>query len=85
MTKEEIAEMVELMVYSYEQHSKRIKEDRDCAIKDNDLIAVWFNNGYLIGLKKAMIDLKQIIEMLRCKDIDKKYIGYHWTSRKPEV
>ena len=78
MTKEEIAQAIEFMLKLYEQHIKRIKEDRDCAIKDNNLIAVWFNNGYLIGLKRAIEDFKQIIEILRNED----NIGDIWTGIK---
>ena len=69
MTKEEIAKMIELTVLEFnEKQAKRIKEKRDYAIKDNDVVGAWYNNGYLCGIESEIDDLKKIIKILRSKD-----------------
>lgn len=69
MTKEEIATMIELTVLEFkEKQAKRIKEKRDYAIKDNDVVGVWYHNGYLCGIESEIEDLKKIIKILRSKD-----------------
>lgn len=71
MTKEEIAKMIEItMIDFYEMHVKRIKEERDCATKDNDIINTLYTNGYLCGVEREIEDLKNIIKILRSKEID---------------
>ena len=68
MTKEEIAKMIEIaMLDFYEEHIKRLKKERDCASKDNDIIVTWYNNGYLCGVEREIEDLKNIIKILRSK------------------
>ena len=69
MTKEEIAKMIELIVLNFkEKQAKRIKEKRDYAVKENDLVGAWYNNGYLCGIETEIDDLKKIIKILRSKD-----------------
>lgn len=69
MTKEEIAKMIELTMLDFnEKHAKRIREKRDYAIKDNDIVRAWYNNGYLCGIESEIEDLKKIIKILRSKD-----------------
>lgn len=69
MTKKEIAIMIELTVLEFkEKQAKRIKEKRDYAIKSNDVVGAWYNNGYLSGIESEIEDLKKIIKILRSKD-----------------
>lgn len=69
MTKEEIATMIELTMLEFnEKLAKRIKEKRDYAIKENDVVGAWYNNGYLCGIESEIEDLKKIIKILRSKD-----------------
>lgn len=69
MTKEEIAKMIELtMLDVSEKHAERAREKRNNAIKDNDVVGVWYNNGYLCGIESEIEDLKKIIKILRSKD-----------------
>lgn len=66
MTKEEIAKMIEITMLEFkEKQAKEIKEKRDYLIKDNDVVAIWCNNGYLCGIESEIEDLKKIIKILR--------------------
>lgn len=69
MTKEEIAEMIELIMLDVnEKHAKGIKENRDKAVEENDVVSVCWNNGLLCGIENEIEDLKKIIKILRSKD-----------------
>lgn len=69
MTKEEIAKILELTILEFcEKHAKRIKEKRDKAVEENDVVSVCWNNGLLCGIESEIEDLKKIIKILRSKD-----------------
>ncbi len=69
MTKEEIAKMIELTMLEFkEKHAERTREKINYAIKNNDVVGVWYNNGYLCGIESEIEDLKKIIKILRSKD-----------------